>query len=434
MTSVRIVATSDLGAATVPVRTSHGAAGTCAGVAALLERERARGPAVWLDAGDLVVGHPSHPVLGERPWDEVAGLPIAAAGVGNHDLDDGAGALLAAASGLGFPLLCANLDVGLPPAALLPEGIGVIGLTHPQADRFTPAPPLPPDWPERVPELARALRADGARWVVALLHDGVEWWPAGASVATRKDRLEALVRPWAAAVDLILCGHNFAGWAGTLAGTPAGQPHVFAGSAVVAELAGDGVKVHVERVPAVRTLRPSAATRVVDDAEAEVVGRLAEAWVARTGASRYLPDLYAEAFRRAAGADAGLALPEFHGTQAPLDGAMGVLGPGPVTRLDLLRPFASPDYGLCVAELRPGELRAAARVQWGHADPRNTAADGEHWNWCRMPAGISAPRGDAGTVAAIPAVMERLSGWLGRGLDPAPVAVTAADAVASALA
>src|SRR5215212_11111822 len=41
-TALRILATSDLGAATVPMRTSHGLAGTCAGVAALLERERVR--------------------------------------------------------------------------------------------------------------------------------------------------------------------------------------------------------------------------------------------------------------------------------------------------------------------------------------------------------------------------------------------------------
>jgi Calcineurin-like phosphoesterase len=431
--SLRIVATSDLGATTVPLPASYGAGGTCAGAAALLEREREDGPAVWLDAGDLVVGHPSHVVLGERPWGEVRDLPIAAAGVGNHELDDGVPALLEAADGLGFPLLCANLDIGLPPATLLPEGVGVIALTHPHVDRFTPAPPPAPDWPERVPELARSLRADGARWVVALLHDGVEWWPAGASVATRPDRLDALAAPWAAHVDLILCGHNFAGWTGTLGGTPAGQPHVFAGSAVIAEL-GDEVRVRLERIPSLRGSTTTAATDVVDAAAANVVGRLSDAWLARTGASRYLPDLYADAFRRATGAGAGLAPPEFHGTQPPLDGAMGVLGPGPVTELDLLRPFASPDYTLVVAELRPGELRAALRTQWAYADPRNREADGEHWNWCRMPAGVSAPDGDTATVAVIPAVAAQLAGWLGRELEVAPTEVTAAAAVASVLA
>jgi hypothetical protein len=75
VTGLRILATSDLGAATLPLRTSTGDSGTCAGVVSLLEREQERGPAVWLDVGDLVVGHPSYPLLGERPWADVAGLP-----------------------------------------------------------------------------------------------------------------------------------------------------------------------------------------------------------------------------------------------------------------------------------------------------------------------------------------------------------------------
>jgi hypothetical protein len=41
-----------------------------------------------------VVGTPAYPLLGERPWSEVADLPIAAAAVGNHEFDDGVDALL----------------------------------------------------------------------------------------------------------------------------------------------------------------------------------------------------------------------------------------------------------------------------------------------------------------------------------------------------
>src|SRR5688572_24946749 len=86
------------------------------------------------------------------------------------------------AQSLGFPVLCANLDVGLPPSALVPSdagAVGVIGLTHPAVDRFTRAPATAPDAAERVTALAEALRRDGARSVVVLLHDGVEWWPHG---------------------------------------------------------------------------------------------------------------------------------------------------------------------------------------------------------------------------------------------------------------
>src|SRR5215210_9066963 len=127
-TALRILSTSDLGAATTPLRTSTGESGTCAGVVSLLEQERERVPAVWLEAGDLVVGHPSYPLLGERPWGDVAELPIAAAAAGNHDFDDGVEALRSAAAMLRFPLLCANVDVGLPGSALVDTAAGPLGV------------------------------------------------------------------------------------------------------------------------------------------------------------------------------------------------------------------------------------------------------------------------------------------------------------------
>src|SRR5829696_8973341 len=202
-TALRILSTSDLGAATTPLRTSTGESGTCAGVVSLLEHERKRVPAVWLEAGDLVVGHPSYPLIGERPWSDVAGLPIAAAAAGNHDFDDGPQALLAAAEWLAFPLLCANADAGLEPTALVETGggpLGVIGLTHPHVVLLSDVPRPRAGWHEGVVDLARGLRADGARWVVALLHEGVAWWPAAGGdgpIATRPDRLETAAAPWA---------------------------------------------------------------------------------------------------------------------------------------------------------------------------------------------------------------------------------------------
>jgi hypothetical protein len=48
-TELRILATTDLGARTVPMRESWGASGTCAGVVRLLEDERERQPAGLLD-------------------------------------------------------------------------------------------------------------------------------------------------------------------------------------------------------------------------------------------------------------------------------------------------------------------------------------------------------------------------------------------------
>jgi 2',3'-cyclic-nucleotide 2'-phosphodiesterase (5'-nucleotidase family) len=424
------------------LRASHGATGTCAGVVELLERERERRPAIWLDVGDLVVGSPAYPLLGERPWPEVAGLPIAAAAAGNHDFDDGVDALLAAARSLSFPLLCASVDVDLPGAVTVPTEagpVGVIGLTHPACHELSRAPAPAADWPERVAAAARALRDGGARWVVALLHDGVEWWPDSAAgsgaIRTRSRRLEELARPWAAGADLVLAGHNFGTWVGALAGTPAAEPHLFASSVAVVDFAPRPVVRGVFRAPAVEPARRSAAVEAVEDAAARVVGELGQRWLTRTGAPRYLPDLLARAFRDGTGADAGFAMPSFHGTQAPFDGAIAALGPGPVTELDVIRLVAAPDYDPVIVELRPGELRRAAETYWAIADPRNVAADRLAWNWCRMPAGVSARpgSGDPASVAVIPGAVPRLAEWLGRDVQAAPGGVTARDALIAAL-
>src|SRR3954452_20173446 len=103
-TALRILATNDLGAAFVPVPTSWGESGTAAGIAQLLDAERARQPTIWLDAGDLTVGA-AHPLVGARRWDDIADLPIAAAAAGNHEFDDGVPALLDAVPRLPFPVL-----------------------------------------------------------------------------------------------------------------------------------------------------------------------------------------------------------------------------------------------------------------------------------------------------------------------------------------
>src|SRR3954447_2710105 len=118
MTALRILATTDLGAALVPMRATYGETGTVAGISELLARERERVPTSWLDVGDLTVG-PALALLDARPWAAMADPPIAATVAGNHDFDDGVDALLDGARSLAYPMLCANIDVGLPPSALL---------------------------------------------------------------------------------------------------------------------------------------------------------------------------------------------------------------------------------------------------------------------------------------------------------------------------
>jgi len=311
--------------------------------------------------------------------------------------------------------------------------IGVIGLTHPRVDEFSDAPPAAERWDDRVPDVAHELRRDRARWVVALLHDGVEWWPSehprDAPVATRASRLESVVRPWSDAVDLILGGHNFAGCTGALAGVPAGEPHLFAASVAVVDLAPDPVVRGIFVVPPMPPAVPTPATEAIDAAATRIVGELSSAWTTRTGAARYLPDLLSEALRLGPGTDARIVMPSFHGIQAPLDGVLAALGPGPVSELDLVRLAGAPGYDPVVVDLRPGELERAASVHWTIADPRNTATDVLPWNWCRMPLGVSARRSSPASAAVIPAVVPHLAEWLGHEIDAEPAGVDAVQAL-----
>jgi hypothetical protein len=442
-TALRVLATTDLAGTLIPMRTSYGQGGTCAGVAGLLERERDRQPTVWLDAGDFTVG-PAAPLLGERPWADMAALPISAAAAGNHEFDDGVPALLEAARLLSYPLLCANADVGLPPSAMVETGagpLGVIGLTHPHVHRLSQAPPPAGDWPERVGPLARELRAQGARWVAAILHDGVDWWPSrdpsGPPTRSRSERLAALAAPWADQVELVVGGHVPDAFVGELAGTPAGHAHVFAASVLVVDLSEqDGARSRVRGwfpVPPVRPTRPTRATDALDVAAANVVGDSRHTWLSRTGAERYLPDLVARALREATGAGAGMVLAAQHLTQGSLDGVTAALHAGPVTELDLMWLFALADDRPVTVELRQGELQAAVARHDAISDPSARTADRVWWNWSRMPAGVSLGSGEPDSVAVVPWVVPRLAELLGRDLATEPATTGARAALLRAL-
>jgi 2',3'-cyclic-nucleotide 2'-phosphodiesterase (5'-nucleotidase family) len=442
-TALRVLATTDLAAVLVPFRTSYGEGGSCAGVVELLEAERGRQPTVWLDAGDFTVG-PTYPLLGTRPWRDMGELPIDAAAAGNHEFDDGAPALLEAARVLPYPLLCANVDVGLPASALVETGagpLGVIGLTHPRVHRLSKAPPPAGDWTERVGPLARALRSQGARWLVAILHDGVDWWPdldpGGPATGARAERLADTARPWAGAVDLVVGGHVPDGWVGELAGTPAGHAHVFAASVLIIDLPGRSDARPVVRgwfpVPPTRPGRRTPAVEALDAAAANVVGESRHTWLSLTGADRYLPDLIAGALREATGARAGMVLAAQHLTQGSLDGVTAAIRAGPVTELDLMWLFAVADDRPAVVELRPGELAAAVARHDAIADPGARDADRVWWNWSRMPAGVSIGSGEPDAAAVLPWVVPRLAELLDRDLVTEPAATGARTALLRAL-
>jgi 2',3'-cyclic-nucleotide 2'-phosphodiesterase (5'-nucleotidase family) len=387
---------------------------------------------------------PAHPLLGTRPWNDMAELPIDAAAAGNHEFDDGVAALLEATRVLPYPLLCANLDVGLAASAMVETGagpLGVIGLTHPHVHRLSKAPPPADGWAGRVGPLARQLRSQGARWVAAILHDGVDWWPdlapGGPATRARAERLADTARPWAGEVDLIIGGHVPDGWVGELAGTPAGHAHVFAASVLVIDLPAEaGARPGVRGwfpVPPTRPARTTPAVEALDAAAANVVGESRHTWRSLTGADRYLPDLIAGALREATGADAGMVLAAQHLTQGSLDGITAAVQAGPVTELDLMWLFALADDRPAVVELRPGELATMAARHDAIADPGARETDRVWWNWSRMPAGVSVGDGEPGSVAVMPWVVPRLAELLDRDPVSQPAATGARAAVLRAL-
>lgn len=91
--------------------------------------------------------------------------------------------------------------------------------------------------------------------------------------------------------------------------------------------------------PAVRTRAAEAVPRAL----AETVGEIGERWLGRPDAEHYLPDRVATALRSSPSADAALVFGGQHATQAPVDGTISALGPGPVTTLDLSRLFPYDD-------------------------------------------------------------------------------------------
>jgi hypothetical protein len=101
-----------------------------------------------------------------------------------------------------------------------------------------------------------------------------------------------------------------------------------------------------------------------------------------------------------------------------------------VTELDVVRLFAALDYDLVIADLHPGELQSAADAFRTTSDPRNRAGDALHWNWCRMPAGVS---GEGTSVAMLSAVLPHVREWLARDVEASPTGVDAQSALISAL-
>jgi 2',3'-cyclic-nucleotide 2'-phosphodiesterase (5'-nucleotidase family) len=435
---VRILATNSMLGSIIPMPATYGEGGSIPGVVELLDRQRESMPTVWVDSGDLTMSGQSGR-FGFNALLELPPLPLAAAAVGNHELDDGPDALCDLARKVSFPILCADRDLGLPGTTMIETphgGVGIVGIAHPFAHELAHAPtPLPGGNQAALAEHADQLRRDGARWVLALLHDGATWWaPSGIDAPqSRTGWLHESTSAWAGRFDAILGGHTLTAWTGELHGTPAGQAHACAASVLAVDLCADPPHVHIHppaRVPAVAPASATPTAIALRAAANRTVGELTHTWESRPGARHYLPNLIAAAMRASTGADAAFVPASELFTQAPVDGTVAALRAGAVTELDLLRLYPFGEAGVVVLELRPGEFRRLVECHDSVADPANTGGDALWWNWARAPAGTASGPNEPSTVAVESRDVARLlCSWLDRDLTVLQSSVSGRHAV-----
>lgn len=429
--SVRLVVTNDFFGHYGPERTSYGFLPGAEGLRHAVEKLREGRPTVWADAGDFSGGPLAVVSGGALGFEAASELGIDVAAAGNHEFDWGAGHLREQVPKLGFPLLCANADVGMPETAVVPtaEGdVGFIGLTtsgtslRPRFGVGTDADPAEADPAETEPkadaELTQTvmgasarLRREGSDFVVALLHDGVyvsRDFTGG--LAVDPSRFVALCRPWAREVDAIVAGHTIVTrWFGRVDDTPVLQPWAFGAEVGVLELA-HGKKPRFYGVPVEPAGRwTGRGCEVLDRLEGQVIGQLHLPLtfpVVGNKGSGDLLDFAARALRVATGADAAAVMAWTGGlssTQPPVDGVECFLPEGPIAEADLLRLVPWPDDATVLVELTTKELEdlaARSPVPWR----------------CSVAGGGGTCSRRALTVA-MTAYMAREAGeWVGRGL------------------
>ena len=365
-TRLRVVATHDFCCAYPPSPTSYGSLPGGEGLKKTVDALREQGPIVRADAGDFAApGALATLSGGKAGFAAAADLGIDVGVVGNHEFEWGVEHLRTHAPQTGFPLLCANApEVGLPPTAMVETEtgpVGFVGLTCPDPEVYVSAPSLEPDLAGVAKRHAEELRASGAQWVVALLHDGVDWRFGAQGYEAHPERFSEVCSSWARSVDAIFASHTLGRWIGQVEGTPVVQPWPFGAELGVVELElGEEPKAYC-LTPKTGERWGGAGGELLADASSKVLGELAEPMSSRSGGPAPLADYFAWALREATGAHA--AAVDMLASQAPVDGVLSYLPAGPVTEADVLRLYPWPDATV-VGEIEEEELRKVAQASW----------------------------------------------------------------------
>lgn len=431
--TLRIVCTNDFLGSLSPLPTSYGQLPGGHALQRAVDRLRDGQPTIWADAGDFTQGGPlSTTTGGVLNFAAAAQLEIDVATIGNHEFDWDLPHLAEHRRQLPFPLICANVDVGLAPTALLPTplgSVGFIGLTHPDVNTFSPYAPKPdPDLARLVTAHAGALRDRGAVAVIVLIHFGVNWSVTGDGVH-RPDPTPVLdlCRPFHDAVDAVVLGHTLGRWADIVDGVPYAQPWAFGAEVGVIDLALDTRRhaVDLVTVDADPTPWTGAGRTAIDSARRTIIGHLDTALTIDFARDISLAGYAADALRTAAGTT-GAVVPVVGMHQPAIEGVMYHWPAGPVTEADLSRFWPWTDDRCLVAELSPAELEAIVAF----TAPEPWLA----WGTSSAPA----PSESRTTIAApcdyVDWATIQISAILGRDLIWRPADVRLRDAIRTALA
>jgi 2',3'-cyclic-nucleotide 2'-phosphodiesterase (5'-nucleotidase family) len=361
--TVSILCTNDFAGTWDPTPTSFGTLPGARGLQCAVDEMRSRGPALWVDAGDLVDGGVLAADGGRLGWQAAAELGIDVAVPGNHEFDWGLDHLRAQVATSGLAYACANADIGVPPARIAQTSeaaVGFIGLTYPALEQVSPgllgSAQQPLD--ELVPPAARSLRADGCEYVVAVLHDGVPGpWPDG---EPDNGVFFGFLGQWYRCVDAVIGGHTL--WRALVAvnGVAFCQPTAFGAEIGVVELGHpDG--------PRLRSLSPEPAgmwdgsgSDELAKARAEVLAEVSRPVTATLDGHDPFFGTLAAAMRSRTGADVALVSPWDCYVVQPVhhDKIALYLPIGAFTRADLLRLTSQPDDPVVVLTLESSQLGA----------------------------------------------------------------------------
>ncbi|MGY3488133.1 hypothetical protein ACVW1C_006016 [Bradyrhizobium sp. USDA 4011] len=367
METIRILCTHDFYGAYSPVPTSYG--NLPGGRALRREICRLRGDdaAIWADSGDFIQGGPLEWLTqgrdGFRASSEL-GLDVSVAG--NHDFDYGKCFLEKVAQDVNYALLCANAEVSLPKTTILPTSvgdIGFIGLTSSSLlassnFRVERCHPLPVQGMEpAIPLMAKELRRAGARLVVVLLHDGIDWRFESGEYAPQPQRLFAKIQKWEEAVDLVIGGDTLGRYYGSIGRMQFVQPWPFGAEIALVdfEFRRSEVCTRTSAVPVTGSEEwDGIGADLIREARQDILGALPYALSAYSGGQAPLAAFMAECVLAATGADLSIAYVACG--QPALDGIFAYLGSGAVTRLQVAQLIPWTTHEVCTGEVTQAEV------------------------------------------------------------------------------